>query len=367
MKLLPGKIFLIFILSLLFFTLLYKYSFSKSQNLYEALFYEKLKDKKVKCRLCPNMCVIKENEYGKCKARKNIDGKLYSMVYGKIAAMHIDPVEKKPFFHFLPNTLIYSISTTGCNMKCKFCQNWEISQVYPDEVETKFMTPEDLIKDVKSKGIKAIAFTYGEPSIFYEYTLDIAKLARKNGIKTAVVSAGYINPEPLKKLLPYIDAYKIDLKGFTDKFYEDLTSGKLPPVLESMKIIKKSGVWLEIVNLLIPGYNDDEKDIKRMVLWIKENLGDEVPLHFTRFYPNYKLTNLPPTPIDTLKKARKIAIDLGLKYVYTGNIPDVDGSTTYCPKSNQAAIIRNGFSVIKNNLNENGICPDGSKIPGIWK
>jgi len=355
------------ILLLSFFILKGIHLFSKSENLYEALFYEKLKDKKVKCNLCPNFCIIKENEYGKCKARKNIDGKLYSMVYGKIAAMHIDPIEKKPFFHFLPGSLIYSISTTGCNMRCKFCQNWEISQVYPNEIETKFFSPEDLIKDIKSKKIKAIAFTYGEPSIFYEYMLDIAKLAKKNGIKTAVVSSGYINPEPLKKLLPYIDAYKIDLKGFTDEFYEELTSGKLQPVLETMKIIKKSGVWLEIVNLVIPGYNDDEKDIKRMAQWIKENLGDDVPLHFTRFYPNYKLLNLPPTPPETLKKVRKIAMEVGLKYVYTGNIDDIEGSTTYCPKSKQPAIIRNGFFVIKNNLKEDGTCPDGSKIPGIWK
>jgi len=327
--------------------------------------YEKLKDKKVKCNLCPNYCIIKENEYGKCKARKNIGGKLYSMVYGKIAAMHIDPVEKKPFFHFLPGSLIYSISTTGCNMRCKFCQNWQISQVYPYEVKTKFISPQDIINDVKSKKINAIAFTYGEPSVFYEYMLDIAKLAKKNGIRTAVVSSGYLNPEPLKKLLPYIDAYKIDLKGFTDKFYNEVTSGKLNPVLETIKIIKKSGVWLEIVNLIIPGYNDDEKDIKRMAEWIKNNLGDDVPLHFTRFYPNYKLSNLPPTPIETLKKARKIAMDAGLKYVYTGNIPDTEGSTTYCPKSKQPAIIRNGFFVIKNNLKD-GTCPDGSKIPGIW-
>jgi pyruvate formate lyase activating enzyme len=359
--------FVFFVILSVLVTGIYRYSFSKSENFYEALFYEKLKDKKVKCNLCPNFCIIKENEYGKCKARKNIDGKLYSMVYGKIAAMHIDPIEKKPFFHFLPGSLIYSISTTGCNMRCKFCQNWEISQVYPDEIETKFFSPEDLIKDIKSKQIKAIAFTYGEPSIFYEYMLDIAKLAKKNGIKTAVVSSGYINPEPLKKLLPYIDAYKIDLKGFTDKFYEEVTSGKLQPVLETMKIIKKSGVWLEIVNLVIPGYNDDEKDIKRMAQWIKENLGDDVPLHFTRFYPNYKLLNLPPTPPQTLKKAREIAMGVGLKYVYTGNIDDIEGSTTYCPKSKQPAIIRNGFFVIKNNLKEGGTCPDGSKIPGIWK
>jgi pyruvate formate lyase activating enzyme len=359
--------FVFFVILSVLITGIYRYSFSKSENFYEALFYEKLKDKKVKCNLCPNFCIIKENEYGKCKARKNIDGKLYSMVYGKIAAMHIDPIEKKPFFHFLPGSLIYSISTTGCNMRCKFCQNWEISQVYPDEIETKFFSPEDLIKDIKSKQIKAIAFTYGEPSIFYEYMLDIAKLAKKNGIKTAVVSAGYINSEPLKKLLPYIDAYKIDLKGFTDKFYEELTSGKLQPVLETMKIIKKSGVWLEIVNLIIPGYNDDEEDIKRMAQWIKENLGDDVPLHFTRFYPNYKLLNLPPTPPQTLKKAREIAMGVGLKYVYTGNIDDIEGSTTYCPKSKQPAIIRNGFFVIKNNLKEGGTCPDGSKIPGIWK
>lgn len=332
---------------------------------HEAMFYEKLENKMVKCNLCPNFCRLPEGYTGTCKARKNINGKLYSLVYGKIAALHIDPIEKKPLYHFLPGTEIYSIATTGCNLKCKFCQNWEISQVYPDEVETRYISPQDLIEDVKAKKIKAIAFTYTEPTVFYEYILDVAKLAKKNGIKTVVVSAGYINPKPLKELLPYIDAYKIDFKGFNPEFYKKLTGGKLEPVLEAMKIIKKSKTWLEIVNLIIPGYNDSEKDIKGLAMWIKENLGTDVPLHFTRFYPNYKLRDVPATPVETLKKARKIALDVGLKYVYTGNIPDIEGGTTYCANG-EPAIIRNGFFVIKNNLDKDGKCPDGSKIPGVW-
>jgi len=354
--------------SLFFLIINYFYSLAllKEEVFYEAKFYEKLENKMVKCNLCPNFCRLHEGAIGNCKARKNINGKLYSIVYGKVSALHIDPVEKKPLYHFFPGTQIYSISTTGCNLKCKFCQNWQISQSYPEEVETKYLSPEEIIKDIKSKNIKSIAFTYAEPTIFYEYMLDIAKLAKKNGIKTVVISAGYINQEPLKQLLPYIDAYKIDFKGFSDEFYKKLTSGKLQPILETMKTIKKSGVWLEIVNLVIPGYNDSEENIKNLALWIKENLGTDVPLHFTRFHPDYKLKNVPATPTQTLQKARKIAMEIGLKYVYTGNVIDIEGSTTYCPKSKEPGIVRNGFFVIKNNIDEEGKCPDGSKIPGVW-
>jgi len=342
------------------------FPYSEMERYEEALFYQKLPDKKVKCELCPNFCLLKEGETGRCKARKNIDGKLYSMVYGRIAALHIDMIEKKPLYHFLPGSQIYSIATPGCNLKCKFCQNWEISQAYPNEVQTKYMTPEEVILDVKSKKLNSIAFTYTEPTVYYEYMLDIAKLAKKNKIKTVVISAGYINPEPLKKLLPYIDAYKIDFKGFNPEFYRKMTSGKVENVLEAMKIIKKSGVWLEIVNLLIPGENDSDEDIKKLSLWVKENLGADTPLHFTRFYPNYKLKDLPPTPMEKIKKAREIAMKIGLNYVYTGNIPDNEGSATYCPKTKEKAIIRNGFFFIQNNLDKEGRCPDGLKIPGIW-
>jgi len=363
-------LFLIFIVSLAGFFIYRSEKGSKEtpENFYPARFYETLGNKVVRCGLCPNRCVLSPGQIGFCKARKNIDGKLYSMVYGKIASQHLDPVEKKPLFHFLPGTLIYSIATTGCNLQCKFCQNWQISQVFPWEVETKKMTPEEVVEEAIKSGAKSIAFTYNEPTVYYEYMYDIAKLAKERGLKTAVISSGYINPEPLKELLPYIDAYKIDFKGFNNKFYQKMTvAGKVEPVMEAMKIIKESGVWLEIVNLVIPGENDSEEDLKNLILWIRDNLGTDVPLHFTRFHPDYKLLNIPPTPIETLKRARKMAIDLGLKYVYIGNVDDIEGSTTYCPESKEPAIVRKGFFVLQNNLDEKGQCKSGEKIPGIWE
>jgi pyruvate formate lyase activating enzyme len=370
LKIILAVLFLFFVVGLAGFLIYQEEKMPKVSpgDFYPARFYETLDNKIVRCNLCPNRCILSQEQIGLCKARKNVDGKLYSMVYGKIASWHLDPVEKKPIFHFLPGSLIYSISTTGCNLQCKFCQNWQISQVFPWEVETKKMTPEEVVEDAIKSGAKSIAFTYNEPTIYYEYMFDIAKLAKEKGLKTAVISSGYINPEPLKELLPYIDAYKIDFKGISDKFYQRMTvSGKVEPVMEAMKIIKEKGVWLEIVNLVIPGENDSEEDLENLILWVKNNLGTDVPLHFSRFHPDYKLLNVPPTPIETLKKARKMAIDLGLKYVYIGNVDDVEGSTTYCPESKEPAIVRKGFFVLQNNLLPKGQCRSGEKIPGIWE
>jgi len=340
---------------------------SEAAGLHEASYYEKVDGKTVRCRLCPNFCTLGPDQIGLCKARKNVDGKLYSLVYGNIASKHLDPIEKKPLYHFLPGTAAYSIATTGCNLGCLFCQNWQISQVFPWETRTLRMTPEQVVEEAVKSGAKSIAFTYNEPTIFFEYMLDIAKLARKRGLKTAVISAGYINPEPLKEFLPYVDAYKIDLKGFRDEFYQKLTKGRLEPVLEAMKIIKASGTWLEVVNLVIPGENDSKEDLMGLIAWVRDNLGTDVPLHFLRFHPDYKLLNTPPTPEETIKRARRMAMDAGLKYVYTGNIFYPEGSTTYCPKSRQPAIEREVFFVKKNNLTADGRCRDGEMIPGIWR
>lgn len=336
------------------------------ENLKEAMFYEELAGGYIRCNLCPRHCVLGEGQIGFCRARKNIKGKLYSLVYGKLASYHLDPVEKKPFFHVLPGSKVFSIATTGCNLRCLYCQNWDIAQVFPWEVKTRKADPKEIVQKALKSGAQGIAFTYNEPVIFYEYMLDVAKEAKKVGLKTMVVSAGYIEREPLKKLLEYIDAYKVDLKGFDEKFYQEIVGGELSPVLETIKTIKETGTWLEIVYLVIPKKNDSEKEIRKMVRWIKENLGDDVPLHFLRFYPLYKLQNLPPTPPQTLKKLRKIALEEGLNYVYTGNIPDIEGQTTYCPNSKKPAIVRKGFWVIKNEL-KTGVCPDGEKIPGIWQ
>ena len=332
---------------------------------HEASYYERLSGKAVQCLLCPNQCVLSPSQWGTCKARKNIDGKLYSMVYGKIAAVHVDPVEKKPFFHVLPGSKAFSIGTTGCNMRCVFCQNWEISQAFPGNLTTQSATPEQIVASAKASGAKAIAFTYNEPVISYEYMLDIAKLAKTKGLKILVVSSGYINEKPLKELLQYIDAYKVDLKAFNEKFYRKLTGGRLEPVLETLKTIKQSGVWLEIVNLLVPGENDSDEELRAMARWIKKNLGDGVPLHFSRFFPQYKLKNLPPTPPETLVRARQIAMEEGLKYVYTGNIAYPEGEATYCPGSKEKVIARQGYFIIANHL-KYGACLDGEKIPGIW-
>lgn len=331
-----------------------------------AMYYEKLAGDMVHCLLCPNSCRLSEGQIGSCRSRKNVNGELVSLVYGNMASSHVDPIEKKPFFHVLPGSKAFSIATPGCNMRCLFCQNWEISQAFPWEVKTRQVSPEQVVEEAVQTGCKSIAFTYTEPIIYYEYVLDIAKLAKKKGLKTVMVSNGYINPEPLRELLKYIDAYKVDFKAFNEPFYKELTGGSLDPVLQSMKIIKQQGVWLEVVTLLIPGKNDSDDEIRALVKWIHQNLSDDVPLHFSRFHPMHKLLNLPPTPVEKVIRARQIAMEEGLKYVYTGNIAYPVGDSTYSPKTGAIVIERQGYFVVNNNL-KNGVAPDGEKIPGIWE
>jgi pyruvate formate lyase activating enzyme len=337
-----------------------------ASGLHEAAWYEKLANNLVHCQLCPNSCRLPEGKIGLCRARKNIDGTLYSLVYGQVAAAHVDPIEKKPFYHVLPGSQAFSLATPGCNMRCLFCQNWEISQAFPWEVETTVSTPEQVVEAALRSGAQSIAFTYSEPTIFYEYMLAIAKRAKAKGFKTLVVSNGYINPEPLKELLPFIDAYKVDFKAFDPKFYAEITGGSRDPVLQTMKTIREQGVWLEIVNLLVTGQNDDEEQVRQLTRWVKENLGDEVPLHFSRFHPMHKLSNLPPTPVETVVRAREIALAEGLKFVYAGNIPSGIGDSTRSPQTGQIVIERKGYYVLRNAL-VNGLTPDGEKIPGVWQ
>ncbi len=284
-------------------------------NLKEALFYEKLENKAVQCHLCPRNCFIPAGKRGFCGVRENRDGTLYSLSYGKLVAIHIDPMEKKPLFHFLPGSTAFSIATAGCNLRCKFCQNWEISQKLPEEVNYEYIEPSELIKKVKASGSNIIAYTYTEPVVFYEYMLETAKLAKAAGIKNIMHSSGYVNEKPLRELAKYLDAANIDLKGFCDDYYTKMSEGTLEPVLKSLKVLKEEGVHLEITNLVIPGYNDDQDSIIKMCLWIKENLGPDTPVHFSRFHPEYKLLGVILTPIETLEKARQIAADSGLKYV----------------------------------------------------
>jgi len=335
-------------------------------ELKEALFYKTLKNQDVQCKLCPRFCVIKNSERGSCGTRTNINGILYSLVYGKPCSLAIDPIEKKPFYHFLPGTKSLSLSTIGCNLKCAHCQNFQVSQARFEEVPHLEATPESIVEQAKNSGAKSISFIYSEPTVFYEYMLDIAKLAKKNKIKCTIVSNGFINSVPLKKLIPYIKAANIDLKG-NALFYEKVCEGKIEPILETLKLLKEKKVWLEITNLIIPSYNDNTEEIKETVLWIKENLGLETPLHFSAFYPCYKLTQVPPTQPEFLFKAQAIAKQQGLKFIYTGNIKDEEGSTTYCNYCDFPIIKRRNFLVLENKLKK-GKCPNcGNKVPGIWQ
>lgn len=334
----------------------------------EAMWYEKLSNKSVQCKLCFRKCTILSGGRGFCGVRENRNGVLYSLIYGRPCAVHIDPIEKEPVLHFYPGTEILCIATAGCNFKCKFCQNWHISHMRPDDIEYQSLTPVEVVELAKKYKCIGISHTYTEPTVFYEYIFEIAKLAQKVGIKNIIHTNGSMNPEPLKKLLPLLDAVTVDLKGFTQKFYDTaIPNASLEHVLNNLKLIKESGVWLEIVNLVIPTYNDDPTDIRRMCKWIRENLGSDVPLHFSRFFPQHKFANLPPTPIETLELAKKISKDVGLNYVTIGNVPGHRDNSTFCPNCGKVLVKRIHFEVLSTNI-VNGRCKFCStSIPGVWK
>ncbi|MFH1307934.1 MAG: AmmeMemoRadiSam system radical SAM enzyme [archaeon] len=329
-----------------------------------ALYWKQAKENIVQCQLCPHFCTLKDMEKGKCKVRQNIKGKLFSLTYNKPCSISIDPIEKKPLYHFLPGKKTLSIATVGCNLSCSHCQNYEISQ--SEEITGKEIKPEAVIKTAIKENSKIISYTYTEPTIFYEYMLDIARLARKNKMKNTTITNGFINQEPLKKLCNYLDGSNIDLKSISDDFYKKICGARLNPILEAIKTMHKAGVWIELTCLLIPGENDTEEEIKKLILWIKKNLGENVPLHFSAFYPVYKILDKLPTSIQILIKARKLALKAGLHYVYTGNLRDEEGSTTFCPKCRKAVIKRDSFTIIENKI-INGKCPCGEKIPGVWE
>ena len=328
----------------------------------EALFYKR-KDSKIQCTLCPKICIIPESKIGFCSVRKNIKNKLYSLVYAKPVSVAIDPIEKKPLYHFLPNSTSLSIGTIGCNLECKQCQNWEIARAEPNNIPNQQMSPEEVVQKALESNCKSISYTYNDPIVFYEYVLDTAKLARKNKLKNIIVSNGFINEEPLKKWCRYIDAANIDLKG-SDKFYKSTTTGWIEPVHNTLKILKKNNIWLEITNLIIPTLNDKENDIKDLCNWIKENIGSSTPLHFSAFHPCYKLLNLGRTPPATLIKAKAMAKEVGIDYVYIGNIK-TEQNNTYCHKCNKLLIERDYFQIQQNNL-KNNKCTCKVTIPGIW-
>jgi len=329
----------------------------------EALYYKRLKGNKVNCYLCPHNCSIIDSGRGFCGVRENNKGKLFSLVYSKASSCAVDPIEKKPLYHFLPGHKSLSIATVGCNLKCMHCQNWEISQ--PKEIYGEEIRPERIVELAIEGGCKSISYTYTEPTIFYEYMLDIAKLAKKKSIKNVIVSNGYINEEPLLRLSKYIDAANIDLKGFNDGFYKKICKGRLNPVLDSLKILKEKDIWLEITNLMIPTLNDNIGEITKMCKWVVANLGKDVPLHFSAFVPHYRLTNLHSTSKASLLKARKVAIDSGLSYVYIGNLMTDKGNNTYCPKCKRLVMGRDFFRVLGNAIKDSR-CVCGEEIAGVF-
>ncbi len=329
-------------------------------------YFTSLAGGEIQCELCPHRCRVSKGKRGLCRVRENREGKYYSLVYGNPCALHLDPIEKKPFFHVLPGTGSFSLATAGCNFQCKFCQNWEISQASPEDVYSLDASPEMVVQKAKEVRAHSVAYTYVEPTIFFEYMLDIGHLVKRSGLLNVYHSNGFINPEPLRELCKILNAANIDLKGFTDTFYRELCSGELNPVLETLKTLKKEKVHLEITNLMIPTKNDDISSLREMCLWVKRELGSETPIHFSRFYPLYKLKNLPPTPVSTLERARQVALSTGLEYVYIGNVPGHEGENTFCPKCKRLIIQRTGFMIGEVKL-KNGKCKFcGKPIPGIW-
>ncbi|MDP2858758.1 MAG: AmmeMemoRadiSam system radical SAM enzyme [Bacillota bacterium] len=333
----------------------------------EAMHYVRLSDNKVQCGLCFRGCIIPDGQVGFCRNRENRGGTLYSRVYALPSAVQVDPVEKEPLHHYRPGTKILCIGTAGCNFRCIFCQNWHLSQRSIDEMSIVFeLPPQEVVQAALEQGIPSISFTYNEPTTCYEYLYDVARLAKRHGLNVIFHTNGSMKRGPLRDLLEYIDAVTVDLKGFTDEFYASASQAKLEPVLDTLKTIKESGVWLEIVNLIIPSLNDSPEDIKAMCIWIRDNLGVDVPLHLSRFFPSYRLTNLPPTPIETLEMAHRIAKEADLRYVSIGNVPGHPLNSTYCPNCRTRIIHRVHFTVIDTHLEWGKCASCGAEIAGIW-
>jgi len=320
----------------------------------------------VRCLLCARQCFLDEGERGFCRARINLGGELRSLVYGRPLSVHVDPIEKKPFYHFLPGANAFSLATAGCPLRCKFCQNWELSQANPEDYDSEFI-PADQIAAVAEAGeAPVIAFTYNEPTVFTEYLTDIARAARPLGLRSVLVSCGFMTEAPLAEICEVLDAVKIDLKGFDEGFYRDVCGAELQPVLRSIRQVSRSGVHLELVNLVVPTLNDSEEKLAALADWVMGELGPDVPVHFTRFHPDYQLRHLPPTPVDTLERAREIALDRGLHYPFVGNVPGHAGNHSYCPSCRGVVIRRRGFFVEAANL-EGGCCTHCEEpIAGVW-
>lgn len=336
-------------------------------GLKEAMFYHRLEGGDVKCDLCNHRCHVRNNGRGICYVRENKNGVLYTLVYGKLISRAVDPVEKKPLFHFYPGSSAYSIATVGCNFRCLNCQNYEISQM-PRETKKivgEDATPESVVEEARLYRSKSIAYTYTEPTVFYEFAYDVARLASKEGIRNVFVTNGYITEEALKEIRPYLDAANIDLKGFSDEFYRKNCGARLDLVLDTIRSYKKMGIWIELTTLLIPTLNDDEAQLKAIADFIV-NLDPGIPWHISRFYPMYKLLDLPETPMKSLDSARRIGIEAGLRYVYQGNVPGSEGENTYCHRCGELLIHRYGYRILEYKIKD-GQCPRcGVKIDGVW-
>ncbi|MBL6976299.1 MAG: AmmeMemoRadiSam system radical SAM enzyme [Deltaproteobacteria bacterium] len=319
------------------------------------------------CNLCPKQCRIAVGQAGDCRIRINIDGTLRAVTYGHPVAIHVDPVEKKPFFHYHPGERILSVATVGCNMHCKGCQNWQISQADPEDVEAYAVDPARLTGLAVSKGIPLVAYTYTEPLAYYEYTCETAILAREKGLGNAIVSAGYANEGPVRALFKVVDAATIDVKAFDDRFYREFCDGGLRPVLNTLVVAREEGAWLEVSNLVVPGLTDNLADIRKLARWIKGNLGADTPLHFLRFVPHYKMRNVPPTPVATLEAAWKTALDEGLRYVYLGNVPGHPSEDTHCPGCGAVVIHRVGYRLSDVHVGKDGRCGFcGESVAGVF-
>ncbi|MEN6507751.1 MAG: AmmeMemoRadiSam system radical SAM enzyme [Smithella sp.] len=320
----------------------------------------------VKCLLCPNGCAIAVGQRGKCRTRMNVNGDLRSLVYGRPVSIHVDPIEKKPLYHYLPSAAAFSLATAGCPLSCKFCQNWEISQTSPEDHQGPFAPPSRIVDAAQNSKSPVIAFTYNEPTVFTEYMVDIAREAKKKNIRSVMISCGFMNEAPLAEICGVLDAIKIDLKGYSENFYRTVCGAGLSPVLRSIKQIAKSRVHLEIVNLVVPTLNDSDKMMQELINWILGEVGADVPVHFTRFHPDYQLRNLPPTPVATLERVRNMALVKGMHYPYVGNVPGHAGNHTYCPGCGKIVIERQSFFVTQMNI-KNGRCKFcGRKIAGVW-
>ena len=336
----------------------------------KAYLWESLEDSKVKCNLCSHRCVIKDGRRGICGVRKNSGGILETLVFGNLVARHIDPIEKKPLFHFLPGTLSYSIATVGCNFRCRFCQNADIAQMPADQGGTimgSISTPRGVVAAAEQGGCRSISYTYTEPTVFFEFAYETARLARERALRNVFVTNGYMTAEALEMISPYLDAANVDLKAFTDKYYKELCSARLKHVQESLKRMRALGIFVEVTTLIVPGLNDDPAELEDLAAFIVEELGPQTPWHISRFHPTYKLTDRPATPVATLTAARQIGLEAGLRYVYTGNVPGDAGESTFCHGCGERVIERWGFRVGKLDI-EKGRCTHcGVEIDGVWQ